>query len=105
MVNGATRLYMMKADVLSGFDEIKVCTAYKDQNGELTDQMPFDLTDGEVTPIYETMAGWSEDLTGVSAYDELPDSLKAYVQFIEKQVDLHIDIVSVGPDRKQTLLK
>lgn len=105
MVNGATRLYMMKADVLSGFDEIKVCTAYKDQNGELTDQMPFDLTDGEVTPIYETMAGWSEDLTGVSAYDELPDSLKAYVQFIEKQVGLPIDIVSVGPDRKQTLLK
>lgn len=105
MVNGATRLYMMKADVLSGFDNIQVCTAYKDQSGELTNQLPYDLTDEEVTPVYETLEGWSEDLTEVSSYDQLPDSLKTYVQFIEKEVGLPIDIVSVGPDRKQTLLK
>lgn len=105
MVNGATRLYMMKADVLSGFETIEVCTSYKDAEGNLTDQLPYDLNDGTVTPVYETFKGWSEDLTELSSYNELPASLKAYVEFIEKHVGLPIDIVSVGPDRKQTLLK
>ncbi|MEO9967279.1 MAG: adenylosuccinate synthase [Reichenbachiella sp.] len=105
MVNGATRLYMMKADVLSGFDTIQVCTAYKDENGKLTDEMPFDLNDQGVTPVYENFEGWSEDLTEVAEYNDLPQAVKTYVEFIEEQVGLTIDIVSVGPDRKQTLLK
>lgn len=105
MVNGATRLYMMKADVLSGFDTIEVCTSYKDANGNTTDQLPFDLNEEGVTPVYESFEGWSEDLTEVASYEALPETLKTYVQFIEKQVGLPIDIVSVGPDRKQTLLK
>ncbi|UXP32688.1 adenylosuccinate synthase [Reichenbachiella agarivorans] len=105
MVNGATRLYMMKADVLSGFEQIKVCTHYKSQDGTLTDHMPFDLSDDTFEPVYETLEGWTEDLTGVSSYDGLPASLKKYVEYIENAVGLSIDIVSVGPDRKQTLIK
>lgn len=105
MINGATKLYMMKADVLSGFDEIKVCTGYRDTEGNTTDQMPFDLVNHELTPIYESLPGWQEDLTGIKSYDDLPDQLKSYVAFIEKHIGLSIDIVSVGPDREQTLLK
>lgn len=105
MVNGATRLYMMKADVLSGFDKIKVCTHYKDQDGNLTDKLPYDLADATFEPVYKNVKGWSEDLTGITSYDALPAALKDYVTFIEKAVGLPIDIVSVGPDRDQTLLK
>lgn len=105
MVNGATRLYMMKADVLSGFDEIKVCTHYKGKDGQLTDQIPYDLADDTFEPVYETLKGWSEDLTELDAFDAMPQSLKDYVAFIEEQVGLSIDIVSVGPDRSQTLMK
>lgn len=105
MVNGATRLYMMKADVLSGFDEIKVCTAYKHADGTVSDHLPFDLADGTVEPVYKTVQGWSDDLTEMDDYATLPDSLKSYVEFIEAEVGLPIDIVSVGPDRKQTIIK
>ncbi len=105
MINGATRLYMMKADVLSGFDEIKVCTQYKGQDGASTDQIPYDLSDDTFEPVYESFSGWQEDLTEVKSYDVLPQALKSYVQFIEKEVGLPIDIVSVGPDREQTLMK
>jgi adenylosuccinate synthase len=105
MVNGVTRLYMMKADVLSGFDTVEVCTSYKDADGNLTNQLPFDLDSGEVTPVYQSFKGWSEDLTEMNEYNELPDSLKSYVKFIEVEVGLPIDIVSVGPDRAQTLLQ
>ena len=105
MVNGATRLYMMKADVLSGFDHIEVCTSYQDKDGNLTSQLPFDLDSGEVTPVYKKFDGWNDDLTGMSKYDELPEQVKSYVAFIEKEVGLPIDIVSVGPDRDQTLMK
>ena len=105
MVNGATRLYMMKADVLSGFDEIKVCTHYKGKDGQLTDQIPYDLADDTFEPVYETLKGWSEDLTGLESFDAMPQSLKDYVAFIEEQVGLSIDIVSVGPDRDQTIIR
>ncbi|MCV9389047.1 adenylosuccinate synthase [Reichenbachiella ulvae] len=105
MVNGATRLYMMKADVLSGFEEIKVCTHYKAKDGSLTDHLPYDLADADFEPVYETVKGWTEDLTGVKSYEELPQSLKDYVKYIEEAVGLPINIVSVGPDRDQTLLK
>jgi len=105
MVNGATRLYMMKADVLSGFEQVKVCTHYKDKEGNLTDRLPYDLYEEGLEPVYETLEGWSDDLTGISGYDELPKQVKDYVTYIEKKVGLSIDIVSVGPDRSQTLLK
>lgn len=103
MINGVTELNMMKTDVLDSFDTIKVCTGYK-ANGETTDQMPFDLTE-EVEPIYTEMKGWNTDLTKFQNGDELPTELKAYISFIEKETGVPISVVSVGPDREQTLFQ
>ena len=103
MINGVTELNMMKTDVLDSFDTIKVCTGYK-VNGELTDQMPFDLTE-EVEPVYTELKGWSTDLTKFKHGDELPIELKNYISFIEKETGVPISVVSVGPDREQTLFQ
>lgn len=105
MINGATTLYMMKADVLSGFEEIMVCTHYKDKEGKLTSEIPFELSSNELTPVYKSFKGWSEDLTEMKKYDQLPEALQEYVAFIEKEVGLPIDIVSIGPDRDQTIYR
>ena len=105
MVCGATKLYMMKADVLSGFDEIKVCTHYKDKSGALTSQIPYDLDEEGLEPVYESFAGWSEDLTEMTAIDQLPSQLNEYINFIETKVNVPIEIVSIGPDRSQTLIR
>jgi len=105
MINGATKLYMMKSDVLTSFKKINICTSYKDSNGKMTDQLPFDLADDSVTPIYQTFDGWEEDLTSMNSFGELPDQLKSYIAFIENEVGLPIDIVSVGPDRAQTIYR
>lgn len=102
MINGVTQLIMMKADVLSNFETIKVCTAYN-YKGETIEHMPYDISDHNITPIYTELPGWSDDLTGLSSIDEIPDQLAAYIDFIEKETGLPITIVSVGPDRKQTL--
>jgi adenylosuccinate synthase len=102
MINGVTELSMMKADVLGNFDTIRVCTHYL-INGEKTDRFPYDLTDVELVPVYEDLRGWKADLTGLSSYDDAPDALKEYVSFLEAQLEVPISVVSVGPDRKQTL--
>lgn len=102
MINGATELSMMKADVLSGFDKIKVCTAYK-INGEIVDYLPFDIADLEIEPIYEEIEGWKEDLTGLTSYADAPKALKDYVTYLEDALEVPITVVSVGPDRSQTL--
>jgi adenylosuccinate synthase len=103
MINGVTELNMMKTDVLDTFDTIKICTGYK-VNGELTDQMPFDLNE-EVEPIYTELKGWKTDLTKFTNGDALPSELKEYIAFIEKQTGVPISVVSVGPDREQTLFQ
>ena len=103
-VNGVTELYMMKGDVLSGFDKLKVCTAY-DYKGEKIDHLPFNIEEENVTPIYEELKGWNADLTGMQSYEQFPEELKAYITFIENQVGVPIKIVSVGPDRKQTIVR
>lgn len=105
MVCGATRLYMMKADVLSGFEEIKVCTHYKSAAGELHDSIPYDLGENGLTPVYKSFNGWTEDLTEMTSFDQLPKQLIDYIKFIEDEVNVPIDIVSIGPDRKQTLIR
>ncbi|MBN9293846.1 MAG: adenylosuccinate synthase [Flavobacteriia bacterium] len=102
MINGVTELSMMKADVLSGFDTIKACTAYK-INGELVDYIPFDIADHEIEPVYIDLKGWKQDLTGLSNYNEAPQELKEYVSFLEKELEVPVTVVSVGPDRSQTL--
>lgn len=103
-INGVTQLMMMKGDVLSGFDTLKVCTAYK-YKGEVIKHLPFSIEEENVTPVYTEFKGWKADLTGMSNFDELPSELKEYIAFIEKEVETPITIVSVGPDRKQTILK
>ena len=102
MINGVTELSMMKADVLSGFDTIKACTAYK-INGELVDYIPFDIAHHEIEPVYIDLKGWKQDLTGLSNYNEAPQELKEYVSFLEKELEVPVTVVSVGPDRSQTL--
>lgn len=103
-VNGVTELNMMKADVLSGFDTIKVCTHYK-YKGELTDHLPFDIDAKYVEPVYKTLKGWNADLTGLRSIDELPKELEQYIHYLEEALQVPITIVSVGPDRSQTLFR
>ena len=103
-VNGVTELNMMKADVLSGFDTIKVCTHYK-YKGELTDHLPFDIDAKYVEPVYKTLKGWNADLTGLRSIDQLPKELEQYIHYLEEALQVPITIVSVGPDRSQTLFR
>jgi adenylosuccinate synthase len=103
-INGVTQLMMMKGDVLSGFETLKVATAYA-YKGEKIEHLPYNIEPENVTPIYHEFKGWQADLTGMSSYDELPNELKSYIEFIEKEVEVPIKIVSVGPDRKQTIMK
>ena len=103
MVNGVTSLILTKADVLSGFDTIKVCTHYK-IDGKITDRIPFD-SNAEIEPVYKKMTGWADDITDVSSYDSLPAELKEYVAFIEKETGVQFHIISVSPDREKTIIK
>ncbi len=103
-VNGVTQLMMMKGDVLSGFETLKVCTSYN-YKGQTISHLPYNIEPENITPIYTEFKGWKADLTGMSTYDELPKELKDYIAFIEKEVEVPITIVSVGPDRKQTIAK
>ena len=100
-VNGVTKLIMMKADVLSGFEKVKICTAYRYKGKEIA-HLPYNIDAENVTPIYTEMKGWNEDLTQMTKAEQLPESLKAYIQFLEKELEAPIKVVSVGPDRTQT---
>ncbi len=103
MINGVTDLIMMKSDVLSHLDTIKIATAYK-IDGKLVDHFPYDLS-GEVEPVYTEMPGWKCDLTGVRSEEKFPAELKGYISFLEKELGVPITIVSVGPDRTQTIVR
>jgi adenylosuccinate synthase len=102
MINGVTELSMMKADVLSVFSKIQVCTHYEIE-GELYDYMPYDIDGVEIKPIYKELEGWNCDLTQLNSFDDAPQALKDYVTYLEKELEVPITVVSVGPDRKQTL--
>ncbi len=102
MVNGVTELAMMKADVLDKFETIKVCTHYL-INGEKVDYFPFDINDVEVTPVYEEVKGWNTDLTKLTNFAGAPQELKDYVTYLERNLEVPVTVVSVGPDRTQTL--
>jgi adenylosuccinate synthase len=103
MINGVTALIMTKADVLSGFPTVKICTHYK-INGQLTDRVPFDVKT-DVTPVYREMSGWDNDISDNSTYDGLPVQLKDYISFIEKETGVPFKIISVSPDREKTILR
>jgi adenylosuccinate synthase len=103
-VNGVTQLMMMKGDVLSGFKTLKVCTGYK-YKGELIHHLPYNIEPENVSPIYTEFEGWSEDLTEMSEASQFPKALNDYISFLEKELEIPITIVSVGPDRKQTIFR
>jgi adenylosuccinate synthase len=103
-INGVTQLYMMKGDVLSGFDTLDICTGYK-YKGEVISHLPYNIEPENVEPVFTTMKGWKADLTGMTTYDELPVEFKEYIAYIEKEVEVPIKVISVGPDRKQTITK
>lgn len=102
MINGVTELMMMKADVLSDFEEIEICTHYN-YNGQVIDYLPYNIDPQYLKPITITVKGWHTDLTKIESKDKLPKELLEYVKYIEKAVSTPISIVSVGPDRKQTI--
>ena len=104
MLNGVTKLIMTKPDVLSGFKTIQVCTHYK-YEGKIIDRMPYDIVHNAVTPVYKEMAGWTLPDDGVHDLSQLPNSLCDYISFLEKELNVPVVIVSVGPDRKETLAR
>ncbi len=100
MISGVTQLIMMKVDVLNEFDEIQVCTHYKLPDGTLSEQMPYDLTDTDITPVYRSFAGWKTDLKNARTFDDMPAELAAYVSFLEETLNLPISFISTSPDRE-----
>jgi adenylosuccinate synthase len=101
-INGVTQLMMMKSDVLSGFKNLKICTAYN-YKGEVIKHLPYNIEEENVSPIYTTFKCWKEDLTKMTDVSQLPSELNEYIDFLEKELEIPIKIVSVGPDRKQTI--
>lgn len=101
MVNGVTHLIMMKSDVLDCFDTVKICVAYK-QNGELLKNFPFELGD-DIEPVYLEFPGWKTDMTTMVSENEFPEEFNAYLSFIEEEIGVPVKIVSLGPDRRQTI--
>ena len=102
-INGVTKLMMMKSDVLSGFKTIKVCTSYKYRGTEI-DYLPYDIGDDSLKPMYKEFEGWDEDITGLRDFNSLPKNLKNYISYLEKELEIPIGIISVGPDRLQTII-
>lgn len=104
MINGVTQLIMMKSDVLDSFATIKACTAYK-IDGEETDLFPFDIDSVNIEPVYTELPGWQTDLTKMKSEEEFPEKFSAYIRFLEEQLHTPITIVSIGPDRCQTIVR
>jgi adenylosuccinate synthase len=102
MINGVTQLLMMKADVLSIFPVIKVCTRYQLQDGTITDMIPYEVVNEKIIPIYKEMKGWHSDVKGISE-ENLPAELNDYIKFLETELQVPITLVSTGPDRTQTI--
>jgi adenylosuccinate synthase len=103
MINGTTKLFMTKADVMSGFKTIKICTSYK-VGGKECLELPFS-NDSVIEPVYKEMPGWEEDISTIRDFDKLPKTLKKYIEFIEKQTGVSVTMVSVGADREETIFR
>lgn len=103
MVNGVTELIMMKSDVLDTFDTIKACVHYELPDGTVTPDFPYNIDN--VKPIYKELKGWKTDMTKFTSEDQFPEEFKAYVSFLEAELETPIKIISIGPDRKQTIVR
>jgi len=101
-INGVTQLMMMKGDVLSGFKTLKICTAYK-YKGQTIHHLPYNIESENITPVYTEMRGWEADLTKMTNESQFPDALNEYIHFLETTLEVPIKVVSVGPDRTQTI--
>lgn len=104
MINGVTKLIMMKSDVLDDFATIKACTAYR-INGKLTEEMPYDLDAVDIEPVYEELPGWQTPMTAFRSETEFPEEFRNYIKFLETKLEVPIAIVSIGPDRTQTIVR
>jgi len=103
MINGVTSLIMTKADVLSGFEKLNICTAYRIKNS-ITEELPYNIA-ADIDPVYIQMDGWKEDISDIRDYDKLPQTLRNYVSYIENETGIPVDIISVGPDRSETIVR
>ncbi len=102
MINGVTRLFMTKSDVMSGFDTVRVCTSYL-SGGVKCDEIPFGSTD--IEPVYTDLPGWKEDISSLRDFGDLPLNLRNYIKFVEDQTGIPVKMVSVGPDREETIFR
>ncbi len=103
MINGITKLFMTKADVMTGFKTIKICTSYK-VDGKECNEIPFN-NDSHIEPVYTSMPGWDEDISGIKDFNKLPATLREYIEFIENKTGVPVTMVSVGPDREETIFR
>ena len=103
-INGVTQLMMMKSDVLSGFDKVKICTAYKIDNREIN-YFPYKIDPGQIKAIYKEFPGWEEDLSSMTDANDFPKNFNNFINYLEKELETPIKIVSVGPNRKQTIFR
>jgi len=104
MLNGVTEMFMMKTDILNSFEKLSLGTSYQLKNGTSTEEFPYDLEDIQV-PIFTEVAGWNQELKFDSSYEDFPIELKKYVEFIESYLEVPVSVISVGPDRKETLIR
>lgn len=104
MLNGVTDLICTKSDVLSGFDQVNVCDSYE-INGKLTNELPFNMDDELIKPQYKSFPGWTGNLSVMKQYNELPETFRNYMEYVEKQIQVPVSIISVGPDREETIVK
>ena len=103
MLNGVTELIMMKSDVLDTFNTIKACVAYEMPNGETTNELPYNIS--EVKPIYKELKGWNTDMTQFTNEAQFPKEFSDYVKFLEEFLETRIGVISIGPDREQTIIR
>jgi adenylosuccinate synthase len=104
MLNGVTQLAITKVDVLSAFEEIEVCTAYR-INGELTQRLPFDICNLEIEPVYERFKGWNCSLDGIDRYEDLPKELIEYINYLEQKLETRVSMISCGPERDRLITR
>ena len=104
MINGVTDLVITKIDVLTSIEKIKICTHYQ-YNGKKINYLPFNIDTEELKPVYKEFDGWNEDVNQINEFEKLPKNLKKYIEYLEKELMIPIKIVSVGPDRSETIYR
>ena len=105
MVNGVTEIALTKLDVLNTFNEIEVCTKYKYQNGNVSDQIPYDMINIKTDPVYEAFSGWNSDISSIRNRTELPENALNYIKMLDKRLHVPMKYISVGPERSSLIVE